>query len=123
MGGRGAIVHARKKMLNIECTVEKMSTYARRTRSARRPQQDTGFDLCYCPSVDRVVSTAVSDGNDKIRRTQSYWDRQTTVVCWAEAHKECIERSLMARITSEDHPRFAGSMVDGWRRERKKVEE
>ena len=77
-------------------------------------------DPYYYPSVNKVVSTTERDGDDKDRRTQWYWGRQTTfVVCWADAHKGRIERSPMARITSEEHPKLAGNMVNGWGRERK----
>ena len=102
------------KML-AECKIRGMSTYDHRcTRPPRRTEQGTGSDPCYWSSGDgRVVSTPERDSGDKDRRTQSYWDRQTTVVCWADAHKEHIERSPMARITCEVHPRLAGNMIDG----------
>ena len=97
-----------------------MGTYDRpSTCSQRRPQQDMDSDPCYCPSVGRVVSTAERDGGDEGRRTQLYWGRQTILVPWASASRGRIEGSPITRITSEDHPRLAGNMVNSWGGERK----
>ena len=97
-----------------------MGTYDRpNTPPQRRPQQDMDSDPCYCPSVGRVVSTVERDDGDEGRRTQLYWGRQMTSVVWADASKGHIEGSPITRITSEDHPKLAGNMVDIWGGERK----
>ena len=101
-----------------------MSTYDRpSTGLAHRPQQGRDSDSCYCPSVDRVVSTTKMNGGDESRRAQWYWGRQMTSVVWADASKGCFEESPIARVTRENHPRLAGNMVDGWEKKTQRVDE